>query len=139
MVESSSDDHLHVVVAVVLTAHEQVLMTQRRPDAHQGGKWEFPGGKVEAGEAVDAALARELLEEVGIFPFAPQPLIRVHHSYHDRKVLLDTWLVQSWRGSAQAREGQPMRWIDASRLGELDLPEANRPIVDELALRLRSR
>ena len=136
---SDSIDRITVAVAVIVNDHGDVLMTRRHAHAHQGGKWEFPGGKLEQGESVADALARELLEELGIVPVAPQPLLRVSHDYADRAVLLDTWLVEQWQGEAQAREGQPMRWVDENELAQLPLPPANRPIVEALRLRSRSR
>ena len=134
---NGATDRLSVAVAVVLSPQGKVLMTRRHARTHQGGKWEFPGGKVEQGESVTDALARELLEEVGIVPLAPRPLVRVSHDYPDRAVLLDTWLVENWRGEPAAREGQPMRWVSEEELAQLALPPANQPIV--AALRLRSR
>src|SRR5690606_11205799 len=103
-------------------------------DKHQGGLWEFPGGKVEAGESVQVALARELLEELGIEVTRAQPLIQVRHDYPDKQVLLDVWQVLAFRGEAHGAEGQPLAWVTASELDGFEFPAANRPIVSAAQL-----
>lgn len=119
----------HVVAAVVVNAAAQVLVARRPEDRHQGGLWEFPGGKVEAGEDPRAALARELHEELGITVQGARPLIRVRHDYPDKAVLLDVWRVTSYTGDPYGREGQPIAWVAPRELPQHDYPAANRPIV----------
>ena len=82
---------LHVAAGVIRGADGHVLIAKRPLDKHQGGLWEFPGGKVEEGETAEAALARELAEELGIAVIAARPLIQVRHDYPDKQVLLDVW------------------------------------------------
>lgn len=122
-------ERLHVVAAVVVNSAAQVLVAQRPLDRHQGGLWEFPGGKVEPGEEPRAALARELREELGITVQKARPLIRVHHDYPDKSVLLDVWRVTAFAGEPHGREGQPIAWVAPHSLPDRDFPAANRPIV----------
>lgn len=119
---------MHVAVGVIMF-HGKVLLSKRHADAHQGGKWEFPGGKVEDGEQVQEALVRELDEELGIRPERFRPLIRVHHDYQDRSVLLDVWKVEGFSGTPEGREGQLTTLVSPENLGVLAFPEANAPIV----------
>jgi 8-oxo-dGTP diphosphatase len=91
--------------------------------------WEFPGGKLELGEPVEAALARELREELAIEPRRARPLIRIPHHYADRRVLLDVWLVSDYTGEARGAEGQPLAWVAKESLGEYDFPAANGPVI----------
>lgn len=109
-----------------------MLVALRAAHRHQGGRWEFPGGKLDAGESVEEALARELREELGIEVEAAEPLLVVHHDYADRRVLLDVWRVTRWCGEPQGREGQPLRWLAPAALDEADFPAANAPIVAAL-------
>lgn len=120
---------VHVAAAVIANARGEVLISRRHAQAHQGGLWEFPGGKVEADEDVVAALVRELHEELGIDVAAARPLIRIPHHYPDTSVLLDVWRVTDFTGEAHGREGQPVHWVNPERLPEFAFPAANRPIV----------
>lgn len=114
------------------------MLLSRRPDhVHQGGLWEFPGGKVEAGEEVMAALNRELAEELGLQCLAARPLITVHHHYADKQVWLDVWCVERWTGQPTGREGQPLRWVAPDALPDVEMPAADVPIIN--AIRLPSR
>lgn len=122
-------DVIHVAAAVLVNAQGDVLVARRHAHAHQGGLWEFPGGKVEPGESALQALRREIHEELGLDVVEARPLIRVPHDYPDRRVLLDVWRVTAFRGEAHGREGQPLRWVEPERLRELDFPAANAPIV----------
>ncbi len=125
---------LHVAVGVIVRDDGAILLSRRDPAAHQGGKWEFPGGKLEPGESVEEALRRELEEELGIVPLAARPLIRIPWRYPDLDVLLDVWRVERFRGEPTGREGQPIAWFTADALNELDLPAANRPVVAAVRL-----
>jgi 8-oxo-dGTP diphosphatase len=118
-----------VAAAVIRGADGRILIARRADAAHQGGLWEFPGGKVETGETVEAALARELEEELGIRPTAARPLIQVRHDYADKQVLLDVWEVSAFAGQAHGAEGQPLAWVSPRQLADYEFPAANRPIV----------
>lgn len=118
-----------LVVAAVIRREGKILIAQRPVDKHQGGLWEFPGGKVEEGEPVERALVRELEEELGITPRQFRPLLRITHDYPDKAVCLDVWEVSEFSGDAHGREGQPVRWVADEELGAFEFPAANRPIV----------
>lgn len=119
---------IHVVAAVIQRGG-QILIARRPDHVHQGGKWEFPGGKVEGGESVAQALNRELQEELGISVVQASPLITIAHDYPDKQVLLDVWRVCEYVGEANGREGQEIRWVAAEALPEFEFPAANVPIV----------
>ena len=127
-----------VPVAVgVIRDGNRILLAKRPDHVHQGGRWEFPGGKREPGEDRFAALARELEEELGIRPRDARPLIRIRHDYAEKSVELDVWAVTAYTGVPHGREGQLLRWVEPDELPGLDFPAANRPIVT--AARLPSR
>lgn len=128
---------LHVVVGIVTGADGTVLITRRPDDVHQGGLWEFPGGKVEHGESTIEALGRELHEELGIMLRAAEPLLQVDHAYPDRRVLLDVWRVTDFQGEPHGREGQPLVWVSLDEIERFAFPAADAPIV--AALRARAR
>jgi 8-oxo-dGTP diphosphatase len=96
------------------------------------GFWEFPGGKRRADESRLEALCRELDEELGIEVLSATPWLTLVHDYPDKRVLLDVWRVEDFRGEVVAREGQQCRWISAEALEDLDLLPADRPIIDAL-------
>lgn len=125
---------IHVVAAAIVNHQGQVLLSRRHVHAHQGGLWEFPGGKVEAGEDVSAALSRELHEELGIHIKNTRPLIAVEHVYPDLEVLLDVFLVDAWQGTPSGREQQVIEWVDVRALRKRDFPAANLPVVHALEL-----
>lgn len=120
---------LHVAVGVLFDARQRVLIAQRAAQRHQGGLWEFPGGKVEPGECVEVALARELREELGIEVQSSQPLLQVAHDYGDRRVLLDVRQVERFSGQPRGLENQPIAWVELSALDQYAFPAANRAIV----------
>lgn len=125
---------VHVAAAVIRGADARVLIAKRAADQHQGGLWEFPGGKVEEGEAVEAALSRELQEELGIRVDAARPLIQVQHDYPDKQVLLDVWEVSVFTGEPHGAEGQPLAWVSPRELLDYEFPAANQPIVSAARL-----
>ncbi|MDU9410712.1 Nudix family hydrolase [Pseudomonas solani] len=120
---------VHVAAAVIRGADGRVLIARRPDDKHQGGLWEFPGGKVEEGEAVQVALSRELEEELGIRVSSARPLIQVHHDYPDKQVLLDVWEVSAFTGEPHGAEGQPLAWVTEQELADYEFPAANQPIL----------
>ena len=130
-------NRVHVAVGVILDRQQNVLLTKRAADAHQGGLWEFPGGKVEDGEDLAVALQRELLEELGIEIGRTSPLIAVQHDYADKAVLLDVHVVWDFAGEAVGLEQQPLAWVCARDLPDYEFPAANEPIVAAVLALLR--
>ncbi len=127
----TQNNYIQVAVGVVVN-NQQVFITQRHLAAHQGGKWEFPGGKVEANESVYQALARELKEEIGIEVLACQPLCNIQHDYGDKQVQLSVFIVEQYLNEPQAQEGQAQRWVAINQLARLDFPKANEAIITAL-------
>lgn len=125
---------VHVAVGIISNERDEVLIARRPPGVHQGGRWEFPGGKRRPAETINAALARELKEELDIDVYAARPLIQVPHQYPERAVLLDVWRIESWRGPARACEGQPLEWVKPSDLDASVFPAADVPIITALKL-----
>ncbi|CAK0759935.1 thiamine-phosphate pyrophosphorylase [Gammaproteobacteria bacterium] len=125
---------LRVAAGVVINAAGEVLVALRAAHRHQGGLWEFPGGKIESGESILTALTRELWEELGIRVQQARPLLRIPYRYPDRAVLLEVWRVTRYIGTPFGREGQVWRWVAPEALSTLTFPEANLPIVTALRL-----
>ncbi|WP_373083932.1 8-oxo-dGTP diphosphatase MutT [Zhongshania sp.] len=134
MPNTAVNTRVHVAVGVVFNPLGDILIARRANDAHQGGLWEFPGGKVEAGEGVCDALARELHEELGIHIelASCRSLIEINHDYGDKRVCLDVWLVSRFSGEAIGREGQPLRWVSPQALSDYVFPAANVAIVEAI-------
>src|SRR6478752_215306 len=110
-VNASVIQRVHVAVGVITNNRQEVLIAKRAVHLHQGGFWEFPGGKVEKNETVQQALSRELHEELGINVEVARPFIKITHDYPDKSVLLDVWLVEQFTGQPQSRESQPLLWV----------------------------
>ena len=123
---------VHVAVGVIVDSAHNVLITRRSQGAHQGGLWEFPGGKVEVGESLVAALTRELQEELGISIGRTSALLQIHHDYGDKQVLLDVHMVWDYSGEARSLENQPMAWVTPQALTQYAFPTANLAIVTAL-------
>lgn len=121
-----------VAVGVLIDNDGRVLVSRRAADAHQGGLWEFPGGKVEVDESVSEALSRELREELGIQIGASERLMTIEHDYGDKKVQLDVHRIKSWQGEARGLEGQPLAWQFPVDLSQWSFPAANTPILARL-------
>ena len=121
-----------VAVGVLIDDEGRVLVSRRAADAHQGGLWEFPGGKVEVDESVSDALSRELREELGIQIGASEQLMIIEHDYGDKKVQLDVHRIKSWQGEARGLEGQPLAWQLPVDLSQWSFPAANTPILARL-------
>ncbi len=137
MPDDSLNGHIHVVAAALADSQGQILIAKRPERVHQGGRWEFPGGKLEPGETPVVALARELREELGIRILSSRPLIRIHHDYGDCHILLDVHRVTGYAGDPYGREGQPIAWVHPDAMDPAAFPAADRPII--AALRLPER
>lgn len=125
---------VHVAVGVI-KKNNAIFICKRANDQHQGGLWEFPGGKVEAGESVFVALKRELIEEVGLTIHSSSQLMVIEHDYGDKCVKLDVHVVSNFSGEAHGAEGQPSEWVAISELENYDFPEANAEIIEKIVAR----
>jgi 8-oxo-dGTP diphosphatase len=123
---------VHVLVGLIGDARGLWLVNRRPPGKDLAGFWEFPGGKLQAGETPLAALRRELDEELGIEVVAAEPWLELAHEYPEKTVLLDVWRVLDYRGEVRAREGQALDWVAAGRLAALPLLPADLPIAAAL-------
>jgi len=121
-----------VAVGIIVNRNKQILLAKRPEHLHQGGKWEFPGGKVEQNETVTQALIRELKEEVALNVHSSEPFMALSYDYPDKQVLLDIHTVSDFTGEAQGLEGQQIAWVDKHELTHYDFPEANKPILAKL-------
>jgi 8-oxo-dGTP diphosphatase len=128
---------VHVAVGVVKRNNE-IFISKRADHLHQGGFWEFPGGKVESGEGVQEALARELKEELAIDARVDtmSSLILVEHDYGDKQVRLDTWVVHDFSGEPKGNEGQACQWVNIKDLVKYAFPEANKVILQAILEKL---
>jgi 8-oxo-dGTP diphosphatase len=130
-------DAVHVAVGVIFNSKQDQILIAKRPNhLHQGGLWEFPGGKVSSGEAIEHALARELFEELGISDIQAEPLMHILYDYTDKKVYLDIWIIHQFNGQAKGKEGQQCEWVNLQDLlssqSQYQFPAANQPILDRL-------
>ena len=134
MAATGADRQLPVVLvaAVALVdADGRVLLAERPQGKSMAGLWEFPGGKVRAGETPEAALIRELKEELGIDVTASclAPFTFASHAYEDFHLLMPLYVCRRWQGMVTAREGQRLAWVRPPRLAEYPMPPADKPLV----------
>lgn len=130
---------MKVAVAVILNQQQDILITRRAMTGTHGGFWEFPGGKLEEDETPEAALLREIHEEVGLEITGFSPLIELTHRYDSKEVHLLVFLVHQFQGKADAQESQmDLRWVPLEQLTEFSFPAANREIIDCLMGRLKT-
>ena len=122
---------LFVVAAALVDRDNRVLLAQRPEGKSLAGLWEFPGGKLNPGETPEAALIRELREELGIDVTASclAPLFFASHGYDRFHLLMPLYICRRWKGTASGQEGQALAWVHKDRLGEYPMPEADRPLV----------
>jgi 8-oxo-dGTP diphosphatase len=126
---------LLVACAVLVDADGRILVTDRPQGKDMAGLWEFPGGKVEPGESPEAALVRELAEELGIETAASclAPCGFASHAYDRVHVVLLAFAIRKWRGSPAPRERQRMQWVPVPALFRLAMPPADRPLLGQIA------
>ena len=122
----------HVAAGILRDAAGRVLITERLCDGPFNGLWEFPGGKITAGESPLDALRRELQEELGIEVLDSAHYMALHHEYPDRVVDLEFFLVTDWRGEPAGQESQGLRWVRVLDLDASELLPADAPIVEAL-------
>ena len=124
---------LAVVAGILRDGAGRVLIAERLDDGPFKGFWEFPGGKIADGEAPDAALARELAEEINICVLESRYFLSLEHDYPDRRVAIDFFLVDRWRRQPHGLEGQRLRWVAPAGLEAANLLPANEPVIAALA------
>lgn len=126
---------VHVAAAAIISSDGEKALIARRPsNVDHGGLWEFPGGKLAPYETGLEGLKRELHEELGVEIKRAQPLIRIHHEYADKHILLDVWQVHEFSGEPFGREGQAIRWVPLDELVNYPFPAANLPILQAVML-----
>lgn len=133
---------VRVVAGILENVTGQVLLTERLGDSAFAGLWEFPGGKISDGETSESALRRELMEELGIAIREFEYFMHVEHSYADRRVSIDFFIVSSWLSMPTGMEGQGIRWSGLDSLDPANLLPADAPVLSALrqrAERLRKR
>lgn len=126
---------IHVVAAIIIDAQQRVLIARRHQHLHQGGLWEFPGGKLEPGETALQALQREIREELALEVVSASLFQQITHDYPDKSVLLEFWQVTEFSGEARGIEGQPIAWVALNELRNFEFPAANVPVVEALLAR----
>ena len=124
---------IQVACAIIVSAG-RILLTKRHQDAHQGGLWEFPGGKFETNESPTDCLARELDEELGITPLETRYVCQIPWQYGEKRVRLWVYEVLEFSGSPESREGQPLDWVEFKALTARQFPAANQAIVRSIGL-----
>ena len=125
---------INVVAAAIVRDDGRILVAQRAPGTSLAGLWEFPGGKMEPGETPEAALVRELTEElgIGVAPEALSPVGFASHAYPAFHLVMLLFLCRDWTGTPIGVEGQPLRWERLDSLGTLPMPPADKPLIATL-------
>jgi len=125
---------VHVAAAALVDADGRILLAQRPEGKALAGLWEFPGGKMDAGETPEFALMRELREELGIEtrPCCFTPVIFASHAYESFHLFMPLFICRVWRGTAVGREGQALKWVRPEDLYNYPMPEADIPLIDPL-------
>ena len=120
-----------VAAAALIDADGRVMIAKRPEGKPMAGLWEFPGGKVNAGELPETALVRELEEELGldITESCLAPFTFASHAYEDFHLLMPLYLCRIWKGQPVPREGQELKWVQSVRLGDYPMPDADKPLV----------
>jgi 8-oxo-dGTP diphosphatase len=123
---------IRVAAGILHQADGRVLISERLGDSPFAGLWEFPGGKIKSGESAEAALRRELFEELGVTVDAFEPFMSVDHSYADREVTIEFFLVAHWNSEPKGMEGQAIRWMSPDHIESTEILPADLPVVDAL-------
>ena len=123
-----------VVACALIDTDGRILLAQRPPGRSLAGLWEFPGGKLEAGERPEQALIRELAEELGITVSEAclAPLTFASHTYPDFHLLMPLYVCRRWQGTVTAREEQNLAWVRPNRLRDYEMPPADAPLIPHL-------
>lgn len=121
-----------ISIAIVQNEHKKLLISRRQKGQHLAGKWEFPGGKVEQGEALEIAMLRELKEEVGLTATQYSLFDSLSFQYDEVHLSLHFYLVTAYQGEAASLEGQQIKWVTAAELSQYDFPKANLTVINKL-------
>jgi 8-oxo-dGTP diphosphatase len=123
-----------VAACALVDTDGRVLLAERPAGKSMAGLWEFPGGKIEAGERPEETLIRELKEELGIVVKEPclAPLTFASHAYPDFHLLMPLYVCRRWEGTVVAKEGQQLKWVRPNKLREFPMPPADEPLVAHL-------
>jgi 8-oxo-dGTP diphosphatase len=123
-----------VAACALVDADGRILLAQRPPGRAMAGLWEFPGGKIEAGERPEQTLIRELEEELGVIAEESclAPLTFASHAYADFHLLMPLYVCRKWEGTVQPREGQALAWVRPNRLRDYPMPPADEPLIPHL-------
>ncbi|PSU64318.1 8-oxo-dGTP diphosphatase MutT [Photobacterium phosphoreum] len=122
-----------IAAGIILSpAQDRIFITRRHANAHQGGLWEFAGGKVETNETAEQAVIRELDEEVGIQVTVLAPLISLAHDYPDKALNFDFFAITAFTGEARGNEGQAGLWVAINELNQYPFPEANAAVLTKI-------
>lgn len=124
---------IHIVAAIIFNQNrDKIFITKRHKDAHKGGLWEFPGGKVEIEESAEQGMIRELFEEVDIRVSKLSHFERFDYDYDDKSLAFDFFVVTEFENTPYGKEGQDGEWVSLSNLRDYPFPEANVPVLDKL-------
>ncbi|MGV1717496.1 8-oxo-dGTP diphosphatase MutT [Vibrio furnissii] len=124
---------IHIVAGIIFNQDKSQIFITKRPDnLHKGGFWEFPGGKVEAGESIEQAMARELDEEIGIEVTQQTPFQHLEYDYPEKSLTFDFILVTDFNHQPYGREGQQGEWVNIADLAHYTFPEANLPVLERV-------
>ncbi|MCG6227514.1 8-oxo-dGTP diphosphatase MutT [Vibrio furnissii] len=124
---------IHIVAGIIFNQDKSQIFITKRPDnLHKGGFWEFPGGKVEAGESIEQAMARELDEEIGIEVTQQAPFQHLEYDYPEKSLTFDFILVTDFNHQPYGREGQQGEWVNIADLAHYTFPEANVPVLERV-------
>ena len=134
MTDAGEDEIVLVAAVALIDADGRVLLSQRPMDKQLGGLWEFPGGKVEPGERPEAALIRELKEELAIdvTESCLAPLTFASHAYEDFHLLMPLYVCRRWKGQVSGAEGQEIAWVKPLKLKDYPMPPADVPLIPHL-------
>ena len=128
-------EHFDVAAGILCDSKGRILIAERLGGGSFQGLWEFPGGKIDAGETAPQALSRELAEELGIEVTEFSSFMYLRHEYHDRVVAIEFFIVSQWNSEPVGREGQELRWVPAESLDADELLPADVPVVEALRQR----